>query len=87
MSGSRMPAPTDLLIRLRQSGLPPDHIAFKRALSPESVAELLVRGIEAEKFLIGSQGPADAAVELALKTTDYEAWLGKMGALGPRTSY
>ena len=49
---------------LRQSGLPPDHDAFKRALSPESVAELLVRGIEAEKFLIGNQGPADAAVEL-----------------------
>ena len=66
---------------LRESGLPPDHAAFKHALSPEIVADLLVRGIEAEKFLIGNQGPADAAGELALKTTDYEAWLGTMSAM------
>jgi NAD(P)-dependent dehydrogenase (short-subunit alcohol dehydrogenase family) len=69
---------------LRESGLPPDHAAFRRALSPERVAELLVRGIDAEKFLIGNQGPADAAGELTLKATDYEAWLEKMSALAPR---
>jgi len=67
--------------KMLREGLPPDHAALKRALSPASVADLLVRGIEAEKFLIGNQGPVDAAAELALKTTDYEAWLGTMSAM------
>lgn len=65
----------------RASGLPADHPAFRTALSMEAVAEILVRGIEAEKFLIGNDGPADAAPELALKAQDYEAWLGNMSAM------
>jgi NAD(P)-dependent dehydrogenase (short-subunit alcohol dehydrogenase family) len=77
------PGPMDTKM-LRESGLPPDHPAFKHALSPDSVAELLVRGIDAEKFLIGHHGPTDAAPELAMKAADYEAWLGTMSAMADR---
>ena len=62
---------------LRQSGLPDDHPAIQHALKPDQVAELLVRGIEAEKFLIDNDGPVDGASILALKATDYEAWFAE----------
>ena len=65
---------------LRQSGLPEDHPAYHHALSMEKVADVLVEGIAAEKFLIGNDGPRDAAPELALKVQDYEAWLESMSA-------
>lgn len=65
----------------RNSGLPADHPAWNMAVSLETVADILVRGIDAEKFLIRNKGPADAAPELALKAQDYEAWLGQMTAI------
>ena len=63
---------------LRASGMPPDHPAFQRALKPDQVAELLVRGIEAEKFLIDSTGPVDGAAEFAPKIAGYDEWLDAM---------
>lgn len=62
---------------LRQSGLPDDHPAIRNALKPDQVADLLVRGIEAEKFLIDDNGPVDRAAMLALKAADYEAWFAE----------
>lgn len=68
----------------RNSGLPPDHPAWNMAVSLETIADTLVRGIDAEKFLIGSHGPADAAPELSLKVQDYEGWLDAMARMIPR---
>lgn len=68
----------------RNSGLPPDHPAWNMAVDLETIADTLVRGIEAEKFLIGSQGPADAAPELRLKVQDYEGWRTAMTSMVPR---
>lgn len=59
---------------LRSSGLPDDHPALESALKPHEVADLLVRGIAAETFLIDSTGPVEGATLLAHKATDYEAW-------------
>lgn len=63
---------------LRESGLPSDHPAVRHALKPDQVADLLVRGIAAEKFLIDNDGPVDGASILALKATDYEAWFAEV---------
>lgn len=73
------PGPMDTRM-LRSNDFPPDHPALKMALTPEQVADLLVRGIDAEKFLILQGGPADAAPMLAPKVEDYEAWLGAQSA-------
>lgn len=57
---------------------PADHPVLSRALSPEQVADLLVRGIDSERFLIVED---DQAVgHLAARATDYDAWLGQMGS-------
>jgi NAD(P)-dependent dehydrogenase (short-subunit alcohol dehydrogenase family) len=65
----------------RANNFPPDHPAVKRALAPEQVAELLVQGIEAEKFLILDDGPADRASPLQAKVEDYEGWLNAQKAI------
>jgi hypothetical protein len=65
---------------LRASGLPDDHPAFGHALKPDEVAELLIRGIEAEKFLIDDTGPVDGAAEFAARATRYDDWLGSIRA-------
>jgi NAD(P)-dependent dehydrogenase (short-subunit alcohol dehydrogenase family) len=76
------PGPMDTRM-FRANALPADHPAVRMALSPEAVADLIVRGIDAEKFLILQQGPADAAPDLLLKTQDYEGWLQTMAARAP----
>ena len=63
---------------LRANGMPVDHPAIRNALKPDHVAELLVRGIAAEKFLIDNNGPVDGAAELAPKIAAYDDWLGAM---------
>jgi NAD(P)-dependent dehydrogenase (short-subunit alcohol dehydrogenase family) len=73
------PGPMDTRM-FRANQLPPDHPAVRMALSPEDVADLLVRGVDEEKFLILQQGPADAAPDLLLKAQDYEGWLQTMSA-------
>jgi short-subunit dehydrogenase len=58
---------------LRSNGFPEDHPVMKIALTPEQVAQILVDGIAAERFLI--LPPATTAQSLVDKGTDYDAWL------------
>jgi NAD(P)-dependent dehydrogenase (short-subunit alcohol dehydrogenase family) len=58
---------------LRSNGFPDDHPVMKMALTPEQVAEILVQGIAAERFLI--LPPGTTAQSLVDKGTDYDAWL------------
>ena len=49
----------------------------EKLLTPEQVADLLVRGIDAERFLIVD---ADNSVDvLVAKARDYDAWIAQMG--------
>jgi NAD(P)-dependent dehydrogenase (short-subunit alcohol dehydrogenase family) len=64
---------------LRASGIPLDHPLLGVVLTPEQVADLLVRGIEAEKFLIGHEGPTEIVPEFLSKGENYDAWLDLMG--------
>lgn len=59
----------------RANKLPEDHPAVRMALKPDRVANLLVRGIEAEKFLILDEGPVGGAPLLLSKAEDYEGWI------------
>ena len=61
---------------LESNGFPPDSPVMMNAQTPEQVAERLVRGIEAEKFLILD---SDIAMQsLAMKLADYEGYLERM---------
>jgi hypothetical protein len=58
------------------NGFPDDSPAVKSAVTAEQAAEAVVRGVEAEKFLILTHpGPERG---LAEKSADYDAWLGSM---------
>jgi len=71
---------------LRSNGFPDDHPVMRMALTPDQVADILVQGIAAERFLI--LAPGDTAQSLVDKGADYEAWLNSMAtsslASGPR---
>jgi NAD(P)-dependent dehydrogenase (short-subunit alcohol dehydrogenase family) len=73
------PGPMDTRM-FRSNDFPPDHPAVKAALTPQQVADLLVRGIDEEKFLILQTGPSDVAPGLVAKGQDYEAWLDRQSA-------
>ncbi len=61
---------------LRSNGLPEDHPVMQMALTPEQVAEVLVRGIEKEDFLI--LFPNSGLLEgLKEKAGDYDAWIAR----------
>jgi NAD(P)-dependent dehydrogenase (short-subunit alcohol dehydrogenase family) len=63
---------------LLSNDFPPDHPVLQMALTPEQVAEVVVRGIEAERFLIvDSPMSIDA---LSAKATDYDAWIDSYAA-------
>jgi short-subunit dehydrogenase len=63
---------------LLSNDFPPDHPVLSMALTPPQVADLLVRGIDAERFLIvDSESSTDA---LVAKARDYDAWIAAMGA-------
>jgi len=64
---------------LMADGIPADHPAVQNAATPEEVAERLVRGIEAEQFLIvdSTLGPDS----LSTKGADYERWISDMAPL------
>ena len=72
------PGPMDTRM-FRSNGFTADHPAVKMALTPEQVADLLVRGIDEELFLILQHGPSRSAPMLSPKAEDYEAWLDRMG--------
>jgi NAD(P)-dependent dehydrogenase (short-subunit alcohol dehydrogenase family) len=58
---------------LRSNGFPEDHPVMKMALTPAQVAQILVDGIAAERFL--TLPPGTTAQSLVNKGTDYDAWL------------
>ncbi len=64
---------------LLSSGLPPEHPVMQSALMPEQVADLMVRGIEAERFLIveSDMGPS----QLMAKATDYDKWVDDISSI------
>jgi NAD(P)-dependent dehydrogenase (short-subunit alcohol dehydrogenase family) len=64
---------------LRSNGFADDHPAMASALTPEQVADVLVKGIEAEKFLILST-PRTLVDNLVAKAADYDAWIETAGA-------
>jgi NAD(P)-dependent dehydrogenase (short-subunit alcohol dehydrogenase family) len=58
--------------------LPADHPVFQTAIRPDDVADLVVQGIDAEKFLI-----VDSSIgieTLQAKARDYDQWLLDVGA-------
>lgn len=59
----------------------PDHPVRRRALTPDQVADLLVKAIDDERFLIldSSIGPDSVQAKL----TDYEAWIDRQAARVP----
>jgi short-subunit dehydrogenase len=63
---------------LLSNGFPDDHPVLKMALTPEQVADVLVRGIDAERFLIVDND--EWLDPLRAKASDYEAWITEMGA-------
>jgi short-subunit dehydrogenase len=67
--------PGPMLTRmLRGNAIPDDHPVMRSALTPDEVADLLVRGIDAERFLILS--PGSTLLEgLAAKAADYDGWI------------
>lgn len=69
--------PGPMLTRmLRSNELPEDHPVMQMALTPEQVAEVVVRGMEAERFLIlTTPEPLEA---LRQKAADYDGWIDAM---------
>jgi NAD(P)-dependent dehydrogenase (short-subunit alcohol dehydrogenase family) len=66
--------PGPMLTRMLLSNdFPDDHPAITMALTPEEVADVVVRGIAAERFLILTHDGDDQP--LVAKGTDYDAWL------------
>jgi NAD(P)-dependent dehydrogenase (short-subunit alcohol dehydrogenase family) len=63
---------------LRSNGFADDHPVMLSAMSPEDVADVLVRGIDAERFLILTDPAATAS--LSEKAKDYDAWIERAGA-------
>jgi NAD(P)-dependent dehydrogenase (short-subunit alcohol dehydrogenase family) len=63
---------------LRSNGFAADHPVMLSAMSPPDVADLVVRGIDAERFLILGDGVSTAA--LVEKAEDYDGWIERAGA-------
>ena len=61
---------------LLSNDFPEGHPVLSMALTPEQVAELLVQGIEDEKFLILDSSSADEA--LRAKADNYDEWLNSI---------
>jgi NAD(P)-dependent dehydrogenase (short-subunit alcohol dehydrogenase family) len=59
----------------------PDHPILSKALTPEQVADLVVKGMREEKFLLLTQ-PGDERV-LIDKGTDYNSWVEQAASLIP----
>jgi NAD(P)-dependent dehydrogenase (short-subunit alcohol dehydrogenase family) len=60
---------------LRSNGWPDDHPSLKNAVTPEQVAEILVRGIDEEKFLILTNPAEYATGNLMARAQDYDGWI------------
>jgi hypothetical protein len=64
---------------LLSNDFPPGHPALQAALTPEQVADVVVDGIAAERFMIVTQPGLEAV--LTDKGTDYDAWIGRLTGL------
>jgi NAD(P)-dependent dehydrogenase (short-subunit alcohol dehydrogenase family) len=74
--------PGPMLTRMLLSNeFEPGHPALKEALTPQEVAEVVVRGIADERFLITTR-PGSERVLLE-KGTDYDAWIEQAAAQLP----
>jgi NAD(P)-dependent dehydrogenase (short-subunit alcohol dehydrogenase family) len=75
--------PGPMLTRMLLSNdFPPDHPILRSALTPDQVADLLVQGIDRERFLIVDS--EDAAAPLAAKARNYDEWIVQMAPVtGP----
>jgi short-subunit dehydrogenase len=63
---------------LRANGFGDDHPIMQIALSPEAVAEIVVEGIDRERFLITTdEGAEDVLHE---KANDWDGWIERTGA-------
>ncbi len=68
--------PGPMLTRMLLSNeFAPGHPALAQALTPEQVADVVVEGIAAERFLITTRPGSEHA--LADKAADYDAWIGR----------
>jgi NAD(P)-dependent dehydrogenase (short-subunit alcohol dehydrogenase family) len=63
---------------LRANGFSADSPIMQIALTPEQVADVVVRGIDAERFLITTDEGAEAV--LHEKADDYDGWIERTGA-------
>lgn len=71
--------PGAMRTRMLAAAMPPDHPMVLAAATLEEVAERLVAGIDAEKFLILD---SDIAIQsMSLKISDYEQWMGWMESI------
>jgi len=65
---------------LLSNQFPDDHPVLAMAFTPEQVADVLVQGIAAERFLIVNE--PETVDPLAAKAADYDAWIDAMAARG-----
>ena len=71
--------PGPMLTRMLLSNeFAPGQPALAQALTPEQVADVVVEGIAAERFLITTRSGAEQA--LASKAADYDTWIGQAAA-------
>lgn len=63
------------------NNFPEDSFAMRSSLSPEQAAELVIRGIESEKFLLLTH--PENADALAEKATDYDRWIESIAPTYP----
>lgn len=69
--------PGPMLTRMfLENNIPEDHPAFRMAVTPEQVAEIVVRGVEADQFLITTT--PNTLAGFRRKAADYEDWLGSL---------
>jgi NAD(P)-dependent dehydrogenase (short-subunit alcohol dehydrogenase family) len=71
--------PGPMLTRIFLSnGFPEDSPAVRSAVTVDQAAEAVIKGIEAERFLI--QTHPGSELGLAQKSSDYDAWIGSLAA-------
>jgi NAD(P)-dependent dehydrogenase (short-subunit alcohol dehydrogenase family) len=70
--------PGPMMTRMLLSNqFPEDHPVLSMAWTPEQVADLLVRAIDEERFLIETH-PESGSAALLAKAQDYDAWIDSM---------
>jgi len=69
--------PASMLTRMfLANDIPEDHPVYRSAVTPEQVAEIVVRGVEADQFLITTT--PTTLDGFRRKAADYDDWLGSL---------